>query len=348
MPTVFGMLRGSCGQFGGVIHRFVNFLPAQAGGRHGAPVRLGHGTTDVGVALHRAQAVTSFRTNTTVATTPAITRYTMLRMSEWANPSGEMPARRDGLEKLSGQPGCGVRRNPSHDGLNRKQIGKADDDGGDRRPEQKADDQTENGESHRGQEKVAECPGQVADPGTRGPCRRWHVAGMGHDERRNGGNNDENSTAPSMNVSTARNFPASRIGTSRLAHEKLAKSAEAVLTGDLGCRDPEGDDPEEHGRSVDAVYQPVRLGQLREAREAPATRGRSLGEEEDGEKGRRERQSDVAPDQKVRSPQLYPFAAECGHDHRITPRAPLSSTSPECVPVRAKYASSRLRSRSAK
>src|ERR1700728_1981846 len=129
--------------------------------------------------------------------------------------------------------------------------------------------------------------------------------------------------------------------TSWLRHEKLTKSAKAVLAADLRGGNPEGHDTQQHSRSVHAVNQPVRLGQLGETREAPATIDLSLGEEEYGEKGCGKRQSDIGSDKEIPSLQLYPLAAESRQDHRITPRAPLSSTSPEWVPVRAKYASSR-------
>lgn len=87
-----------------------------------------------------------------------------------------------------------------------------------------------------------------------------------------------------MKVSTARSLPASRIRTSRLPYEELTKRAQAVLTRYLRCGDPERHDPEEDCGSVDSVDEPVGLGQLREAREVPATLGRSLGKEENGEK----------------------------------------------------------------
>jgi hypothetical protein len=74
----------------------------------------------------------------------------------------------------------------------------------------------------------------------------------------------------------------------------LAKSSETVFTGDLSGGDPERNDAEKYGRSVDTVYQPVRLPELSEARESPATtRNWSLREEEDGKEGCSKGQTDI-------------------------------------------------------
>ena len=152
---------------------------------------------------------------------------------------------------------------PCHDCLDRKQVGKAHDDGGDRRPEQKADDQTEGGESHRGQEEVPQCTGQVADPGARGPCRRGHMAGVGHHDRGDAGHDGREDHGTEHEREHGEKLSCQQDGASRLTDKKLAQRTEAVLIGDLRGSDPKGHDAEKHGRPVHAVDQPVRLGELR-------------------------------------------------------------------------------------
>src|ERR1700722_6391458 len=193
------------------------------------------------------------------------------------------PACRDGLECLTWKPGRSVRGDPDDDGLDRKEVGKSNDDGRYRRAEEKSGDKTENGEAESSQEEVAERPGEVGDAGRRCPCCCRHMAGMSHNEGserrdqrcKNDGTDHEGQHGQGLSGEQDR--------PSRLAHEKLAEGTQAVLASYLACGDTEGDDSQEHGSPIDAMDQAVRLSQLRQAWKVSAAVGKRLGKEKERE-----------------------------------------------------------------
>ena len=129
-------------------------------------------------------------------------------------------------------------------------------------------------------------------------------------------------TAATMNVMTPRYFPARRTPTAGLPDEKLSESSQAVLRRDLKRGHAECDDAQEYDDSVDAMNEPVRLGQNLQTREvsrpgptAAAWENRSTTKNEAAAVS-----PPKTPSTRLSASQFDPLATEGIEDHLTPPR----------------------------